>query len=275
MNLRNFPHLFGDPKAEGRITGEGNVGALDFLVTCRQVYRELHPLLFSHNIFDLLHIDALTLLAQSSYLPPPSFHTIRHLRLSLTPSANFYHSQPHGSLSHEALSEIYAPHKPCFNSDEAIQTLLPPEPDREAPTLRFEYLDWNNVWSILAHMRGLSTLHVRLNALCDPDCDFESSVNLLRPLMKMRWRTAERGLGQEALVKFAVSVKWCEERFDDLEKLLLSECSEWSKAHMIEEDEVALPFTLLRETMKKSNIILAQTPAYIKLPNQVGVHREL
>lgn len=35
---KNFPQVFGDPKKDGRVTGESNVGVMDFLVTCRQMW---------------------------------------------------------------------------------------------------------------------------------------------------------------------------------------------------------------------------------------------
>ena len=37
VNHRNYPHVFGDPKEEGKITGEGNVGFLGLLLTCGQM----------------------------------------------------------------------------------------------------------------------------------------------------------------------------------------------------------------------------------------------
>lgn len=37
VNHRNYPHVFGDPKEEGRVTGEANVGFLGLLLACRQM----------------------------------------------------------------------------------------------------------------------------------------------------------------------------------------------------------------------------------------------
>lgn len=80
-------------------------------------------------------------------------------------------------------------------------------------------------------MRSLSTVQLRLNALCGPACDFPNKCSLLRPLVKVGWRDAEGGLGLEALGKFEVVVKWNERRFQEIAEVLEEECRLWMETN--------------------------------------------
>ncbi|KAF2811781.1 uncharacterized protein BDZ99DRAFT_497429 [Mytilinidion resinicola] len=126
---------------------------LPLLQTCRQVYSEAFPLLYSTNTFSFIDLDCLRYL--SATILPSRFNAIKSLRIE------WYLTWP--------LYDVFA-QRMLFNT-----ALYPPHDEAT----------WEDIWRIIAGMTGLQRLRVDLKYF-DGFRDNECEQKMLAPLRQVK-----------------------------------------------------------------------------------------